>query len=442
VQDGRQHLSDALVQAFLPEETSRLVDHNIATVVTKMRKDFGKDVWVVLHVDEYASNLPGVQSLLSGCSSTMLEYGFHVVVILTGMQPVNDIPMHRLGSPYQFERRALNPLIDQTERVNAAFAKAIGVQNGVSLGQGLLCLLDACGGYPVSIVAAAKHVNEGVDEFNRNRLRTSGEIDSSILRRVYANLCADLMGRYSESRWIGTIYRNTGVDVSVNSKTLLKRILLYALTEIPVKEEDQILREKAGITFAHLRERGNIDLIPVKNGGGVIVTLPLLAMSVMNSYLHVVPWGAIDDPFVTGFAAHERLAMASLAVRVNALIVARGANQMCTLADLRPGSRIWPADEALAIRIPESVNCMNQGTKVDEGRVSGEPGNGSGPLPDAEGTMWITALDERVVDGVAIFSGTFNGKEVIVFFASQSKSLDPTFSATKLTNILTRMEES
>ena len=111
------------------------------------------------------------------------------------------------------------------------------------------------------------------------------------------------------------------------------------------------------------------------------MAMPLLAVSAMNRwYLDAArrtQWDVLDNRFATGFEIQEKLALASLAVRVRALLLllavtVKGPGRTRTLADLRPGSSVIWADKTtppkLLITLPLLVTCERVAIKNNTAR--------------------------------------------------------------------------
>jgi hypothetical protein len=438
-------LAWALIMAFLPNFTPPPGMHyDMNMVMNKAKKDFGnKNVSLVIQIDEYRTNVPAINLLLVGCVTILTKSAFHVVVVLTGIKPVIDVSPNKLGSKFHVVPFVLNPLVPLADETISAFSKALQIKQGVKLCQDLQTLLLVCGGYPASMVAAIEQLKGITDIGIRNYMRESGILPLEHVKTVYDTLVNHLAERYNENRWVDAISslptgppdfskKDEGKKLSLRSKTLLTRVLLYSLAGVPIEKDNKVI-DDVEVTYKNMEQSGLVTLTKVtsNDSDNYTVSLPLLAMSVMNQYLHVVDFGILDNPFEVGFNPHEKLSIASFAARVRVMIASVGAGKTCTMEQLRPGAIFKnTSGKVLLVKIPNEVKCFELGHLLKNISKSGPiktglQGNGV-DLPNLDGTMWMAAINEEGVDGGALFSGTFDTKEVLILVLSQSKSLQTT----------------
>jgi hypothetical protein len=444
---AEQCLAEALLRAFWPSRPAlpMNIQFTLSDVIDKLRADFGcEDIAVVLQIDEYSRNVPGVNGVLMGCVGALTGRDtFHVVPILTGVRPMADVAPRLFGTKYLFDRFTLAPIGVDSLATREAFAKAIKMTS-TTWGPHLETLLTVCGGYPASIVALVD-VLKGLQEKKFSELQQRGVLPPDDAEAVYKGVLGKVDDRYKEARWFevfGSAANMDSIDkekrqVTDRTRRLLVRILLFALGDVPVTRNQIVHPDKPNYSFAALEQVGLVTLSRSGNGHAdeapneveeCRLSLPLLAMSVMNGYLKVVEWGILDNPFSVGFAIHEKLAMASLAVRVWAWREARGVGAKCTLSELRPGATVvgLAGGDELSIKLPASVRCEQLAFKIESGKLCTGL-DGTGPtLSSDDGTLVMMAQNERGIDGCAVFSGTWKGEDVVVCWLSQSKSLELT----------------
>ena len=441
--EGEKNLaSERLAQALLMAFWRRIpapneVSYDLKSVIDKFRRDFkNPNVSVVLHIDEYSRNVPGLNLVLLGCVKAAITHHFHVVPVFTGVKPLTaDLVPQKFGSQFSFDRHTLSPLVADSLEMRVRFKEALRVHEGVELCQDLIMLLQACGGYPASIVATLQ-VLRSLSEPVRKHMLSHGILPVDQVQAVYSKVVANLEQRYSETRWMEVLKNlvpdKTGEKVlrlTDRSRDLLRRVLLVALVDAAVKRSDVVFQPASETTYDNLEGCGLVTLLPVDGSpSAVTVTLPLLAMTAMNRFLTVVDLDVLDSPFATGFVAHEKLSMVSLATRLRVLAALKAPGSTCTLAELRPGSLIVfkKGKGDLVITLPANVNLLQVGALVKSGSlVTGANALGH-PLPTDDGTLWLAALNEQGLDSGVLLCGKLGGKDVLVFIESQSKSLNAT----------------
>ena len=434
---ANERLAQALLMAFWGKiPSANEITYDLATVIEKLRKDFGPEVKLVLHLDERSRNVPGLNLLLHGAVSALVrsELRMHIAFVLSGTSSVEKIQPSLKGSRFQIKSHTVTPLNMDSPELKKNFAKALVLNEGVELCDDLQTLLAACGGYPASIVAALAAIRSEL-RLNSSEFSRTGLLSTPTVQGVFNKVVANLEGRYGETRWVeaitGLVKDNEKRHLTDNSHALLKHIMLVSLVGAPVKCTDFVLANlprRGTITYNDLEASGLVTLLPHSEPNAYKVVLPLLALTVMNRFLHVVDLGVLESPFEGGFAAHEKLGVASLAVRIRALIALKGVHASCTLADLRPHRYIkHKTGEELVIKLPASVRVVQLGRLLDPTGlpVTASSAN-SEALSSEDGIVWVAYTNEEGLDGGAVLSGTLGKKKVIVFFEEQFKALDAT----------------
>ena len=270
-----------------------------------------------------------------------------------------------------------------------------------------MTLLTLCGGYPASIVAAIQQIREKA----KGGFASNGFLATNVIQEVFARVVGHLENRYSERRWVEAITGSLP-DSPLHFKELLQHVMLVSLSGSEVDRKSSVAKTKASITYDRLEITGLISLLPRADTANKLstVVLPMLAVTIMNKYLQVVDMDVLDSPFVTGFSAHEKMGLVSLAARTRALAALRGPGSQCTLADLRPKSDIKykHANKHLLINLPANVCVVQVGRRIQTGEapVTGSSA-GTPELADTDGTIWLAYTDEVGFDGKALFSGKF-----------------------------------
>jgi len=309
-----QCLAEVLTVAFFPKVSYSNID--LATVIRKLRIEFGSKVAVVLHVDEYLVNVKAMNALVYGAVSALTdpEFNFRVALVLTGMKPVVGVHNLELGSRFTLKSHLLSPL--PTDQVKQRIGAAVGIAPDVEWDYKLDTLVEMCGGYPASLVALLNELKRVEDQ---DSLKTKGLVSLSHARSVYANLQTNLEDRYGELRWLELLYPNipaTERYLSVESTNLLCRVVLYSMAAFPVKRGDSILPSK-DLTYAKLEESGLVVL--TKADAQCVIWMPHLAVVLVSNRLKLVDWEMLGDPFSVSFQVQERLALASLSLRLRVL---------------------------------------------------------------------------------------------------------------------------
>jgi len=430
-----ERLAQALLLAFWGTVPSaNEIEYDLSTVIAKLRKDFGPEVQLVVHIDERARNVPGVILVLKGAADAVAMH-MHIAFVLSGTSSVEKIRPELQGSRFQIKSHTVTPLDMDSLELKMNFAKALRLADGVELCDDVQTLLAACGGYPASIVAALAAIRRELS-FNPSHFSRTGLLATPVVQRIFNEVVTNLEGRYSETRWVeALIGLQKGDDkrqLSENSQALLKHVMLVSLVGAPVMFNEKVLASlpvRGSITYNDLQIAGLVTLLPHNEPNAYKVVLPLLALTVMNRFLRVVDLGVLDSPFEGGFAAHEKLGVVSLAVRTRALIALKGVGATCTLAELRPHRfiKVKAAAPQLVIKLPASVRVVQLGRLLD---AAGAPVIASSANSEAlsaeDGTIWVAYTNEEGLDGGAVFPGTMGGEEVLVFFEEQIKALDAT----------------
>ena len=340
------------------------------------------------------------------CTHAREEYDGHGFEIPKTQTP-GGTKTGACGSKYLFNRYTLSPLAADSPELLQSFTKALRLNDGVSPCQGIMTLLTLCGGYPASIVAAIQQIREKA----KGGFASNGFLATNVIQEVFARVVGHLENRYSERRWVEAITGSLP-DSPLHFKELLQHVMLVSLSGSEVDRKSSVAKTKASITYDRLEITGLISLLPRADTANKLstVVLPMLAVTIMNKYLQVVDMDVLDSPFVTGFSAHEKMGLVSLAARTRALAALRGPGSQCTLADLRPKSDIKykHANKHLLINLPANVCVVQVGRRIQTGEapVTGSSA-GTPELADTDGTIWLAYTDEVGFDGKALFSGKF-----------------------------------
>jgi hypothetical protein len=458
--DKLQTLADALVLAFVPPESRTNLVYTFVDVMHSMQSQYGKHVSVVLHVDEYQQNIIALNELIRGCVAASTDYMFKVIPIFTGIKPLIDI-----GKPtdtsdlshtkVSYFRAHLPPLDAMSPALMNSFATAIGVYDDVPLGLNLRMLLKLCGGYPSSISVAVSEIRVNIKNGAHNTMTREGIVSIKELKNVYDRIVYREMHRFDQKRWEDSFGKGVHVE------RVLMRLALSALCDGKVSHH--FISGGLKITLDEMSTTGLLSIVKSKpdtteqenmndeREEKFEVILPAIALSIMNSYLRIIDIDVLGNPFQEGFTIHERLAMCSIVMRVKFQKLLKNQQQLdmkqkyaqnqtqipeppktMLLADLRPGARIrenLAISNDLKINIPDRVTYQFLELLLKDVKDGAVVQNDSQAevLPE-DGTVFISALDEQGLDGGALFSGVLHGKEVLVLFISQSRSIKLTTS--------------
>jgi hypothetical protein len=423
-------LADVLVKTLFRSPPAGLV----ATVPElKERLESENYGGVVLHIDEYAGNIPGVDLLLRGCAIAWHDHQLHVVPILTGLMPLARLSPPADGSRFNLNFYVAEPLAG-TAKVRAlveeALASFINVPVALVRNCAPLCnLLTDCGGYPASLQRLANELISPGRRTVLEHLRATGNLTRDEAQSLYSTILAHLSARYDEPRWVSAFGTKEGDShLSVNTRKLLSRLVLLAVTETRVFSKNQVVPER-DVSFLLVEQAGFITLKPKDPGSGRdglhTVVIPQLALCVMNDLVKEIAGDVLKNPFEVKFEIVEKLAMSSLHARLRALRVDRGPGvATCALQELRPGALLLgPNPDRLVITLPDQSSFHMVGALLGTTTDVRTGEGGIGPLaPWVDGTCVLAAPNEQGVDGAAILSGTLDGVAVDVLFLSQAKS--------------------
>ncbi|KAH9259123.1 hypothetical protein BASA81_002743 [Batrachochytrium salamandrivorans] len=112
--ENKQCLAEALVTAFFKDSRMKLSAYSLENVITKLQNEFGENVAIVLHVDEYTRNIKTANSLLYGAAIAARDKRFSVALVLTGIKPMEALKLNS-GSCFTLRHCVLAPLLDQSE---------------------------------------------------------------------------------------------------------------------------------------------------------------------------------------------------------------------------------------------------------------------------------------------------------------------------------------
>lgn len=450
---NEQCLADALVAVFFKSNRMKWSPYTFDTVIAKLKSEFGEDVALVLHVDEYSRSINNVQALLRGAAVALRDRGFCVTLVLTGMKPSEALELNT-ASCFSLVPCVLAPLLDQV-LVNQSVAGALGIEPEVKWDNNLYTLVEMCGGYPASLEALVQELKYFKDQTN---LKTSGWVSCEDAKKVYSSIQYALSVRYGQQRWSSFFPSTSKVPTVayneygrfIDAKALLRRVALISTARLLVDPDCAILEQPnyADVTYRQLEPSGLMTLEPAGNGI-VFVGMPLLAIGAMNKADQFVDWDMLENPFEVTFSAQERLALASLSLRLRALTELHGVGALRSVSELRPGATMvvpqGESKEKLKIRLPKSLKCLYLGTLIKNGKLHLDFDGQGDPPSSEDGTILMMATDEQAIDGVAVLSGKRGDQDVLVVFLSQS--IKPTTDVSSgtldnglVTGVLTGME--
>jgi hypothetical protein len=158
-----------------------------------------------------------------------------------------------------------------------------------------------CGGFPHLLSAI-------VLEFRKDRLSflEKGTLSDDHALIIFTAALENVRNVYGPGRWHNVISANHSLEDNNRvvqraswpiTQVVMKRILLLALTKLPVHESGRVL-EKDGRSVALLdcRDSGMIDL--VEDGKSRYVSLALIPMILLNSMSTTIPEVAhVENPF-------------------------------------------------------------------------------------------------------------------------------------------------
>jgi len=401
----REVALDAVISALLDDLSVKAkYERNAEDFSVKLLDEFHTNI-VVLHVDEYQRNRIAVKMLWKGCALLALgKMPIYVIPIVTGLFTVDGRAVPE-GS--RFKIKLFNMLsLPEPDIVWNVFCKALKLENkdGGHEPANLWNLLNDCGGHAYSVTLLVEIVKQ-LDTDTKNLMKT-GVLEPNVAEQIFDELLRALDKLYGESVWYAHFSGAEKKTMSLQTKTILTKLLTIAVGGIDIRRTDSIgVRDGVSIQYETMEQYGLFNLVSTEGSmQSCKVYMPFLAVASMNLFLKAIPGSVLSNPFRYGAKIHEELAVVSLYTKVRAFAFYRGAGETATLRELRPDVEMTDevGDMKIVLPDPEKCRIKQLGSFFEHGPVQLGPSASSGNLQADEGLFAVAADGQKAIDGIAV----------------------------------------
>jgi hypothetical protein len=426
-----------------------------------------KKTVLLFHVDEAQAERKLAAKLVDGCAFTLLDcnasQGLKVICVVSGV-----LPLGRQGLVSRVNVRKFETAPFTDSALMPSFIKSIGCVSDFDMtaDEHLYKLYTMCGGSPHLVKALAVQLGKSCDDVtflnHWNEIRQGKAV---LLVERASHVCQGVLKAiqddYGEARWheaAGGMTPREGYRRPVSWDGKTKPILTRLYLDVMLETQVEYLTTPVLPSFAAAAQQP----VTYENviGSGLVrhldkttktLKVPMFGLICLEQLIQVFPSSArMSEPFLKGWETNERVALASLYLRLYDARL-RGLAEV-SLTSLRPGAQWCPRAEGVFMQVPQMQDLrwefLGKDVENDMQAMKGKlkPGFFGICKPDQKTVDGIVSLQCRVT-GVAGVKATTVRKALAVS-QSKAKSLHvdedntkPLYNGTILSKFLPRMRD-
>ena len=441
--DGRSLLSGLLLYEFTKRKI-RTIEYDYENLVDRLRKLYSigtdKPIKIVLHLDQFQDDLNRCGYVLRAIRETMMDRDpLWIIPVVSGIRTLGGIEqVSHISTGFQSIVLECGPL--PPEKLRKSLIDSLHISRELyDENKHIQAIFRDCGNvaYMVAILLRAiRDVPEACQALKENQV-----INEAVAKKVF-DKCTDYASNvYGAVRFHATIQRNSdrtrplehvrnSARYQETTLPLLQKICLLAFTRRAVISKTPLLPaelDEDGSEKDWSVEKwsllGIYRLESIRNAE-YYVEIPLLILTVMNSFCNVIPALAqLDDPFDHSWQSLERVALCTVLTQLAVRQPRDDAQEKwVSITDLRPGAE-YSGPPKLEVCVPKKITFTKLDKRIETKDKDGMT-NPDGTFVDLSqvGDFRLTVDGQHGVDGWVNLKGRVDGREVLVVWLSQSKS--------------------